>query len=55
MHRMMLLSLLMSLAGSAAAHDGHGIAGVHLHASDGFGFVLIALAAGGWWLWRGRR
>jgi hypothetical protein len=53
MHRMMLMS--MFLVGSAAAHDGHGVAGVHLHASDAFGFVLIAAVLGGWWLLRGRR
>jgi hypothetical protein len=55
MHRLMLLSLSMSVAAGAAAHDGHHMAGMHLHASDGFGFVLIAAVLGGWWLLRGRR
>ena len=31
------------LAGSAAAHDGHGVDGVHWHAWD-LGLVLLALA-----------
>jgi len=53
MHR---IALLMALtAGTASAHDGHGPIGTHLHASDAFGFVVLAVAvAAGLW-WRGRR
>jgi hypothetical protein len=39
----------------ATAHDGHGWTGAHLHASDLFGFTLIALAIGGLAWWRGRK
>jgi hypothetical protein len=53
MHRL-LLGLVLS--GTAAAHDGHGAAsGLHLHASDLFGLVLVAALIGGWCLLRGRR
>ena len=38
----------------AAAHDGHGLQGVHWHASDTVGFVVLAVvAAAALWLgWR---
>jgi hypothetical protein len=43
-------------ASTAFAHDGHGLAGSHWHASDSFGFMamvgLIALAV---WLSRGKK
>ncbi len=44
-----------SIAASAArAHDGHGAAGAHWHATDAWGFVLVgALVAAA--LWLGRR
>lgn len=42
------------LAGAAAAHEGHGLAGVHWHASDTWGFIVVAaLAALAIWLSRG--
>jgi hypothetical protein len=35
----------------AQAHDGHGVPGVsHWHASDAFGYVVLAMAIGlVWW------
>ncbi len=43
-------------SGWAAAHDGHGLAGAHLHASDLFGLLLTIGAAGaGLVWWRGRK
>ncbi len=52
-----LSTLALSLAsGWAAAHDGHGLAGAHLHASDVFGLMLALGAAGAGLLWwRGRK
>jgi Na+/proline symporter len=48
-----IVSLLA--AGVAAAHEGHGIAGPHWHASDLFGLGLaFAIWAGLFW-WKGRR
>jgi hypothetical protein len=32
-------------SGAAMAHDGHGLAGVHWHATDTWGFVCVALLA----------
>lgn len=42
-------------AGSAAAHEGHGFANPHWHASDLFGLLLVAAVAAGVWWWRGRK
>ena len=43
------------LAGAAAAHEGHGLAGAHWHASDTWGFIVVAaLAALAIWLSRGK-
>jgi hypothetical protein len=45
-------ALLFSAA--ACAHEGHGLAGTHWHATDAYGFVLVAaLAALAIWLSRG--
>lgn len=39
----------------ASAHDGHGASGLHWHASDALGFVLVTLVAAiALWLGRGR-
>ncbi|AEG94396.1 hypothetical protein [Ramlibacter tataouinensis] len=41
-------------AGAAFAHEGHGLAGDHWHATDSFGLLLVgALAALAVWLSRG--
>ena len=43
-----LVAVLMS-AGSAFAHEGHGLGGAHWHATDVLGFVAVAaLAAVAW-------
>jgi hypothetical protein len=38
----------------ALAHDGHGLGAQHWHASDAFGFALLAVALG-LVLWAARR
>jgi hypothetical protein len=44
-HMKFALTLITALtAASAQAHDGHGLWGAHWHASDGFGFVVLAFA-----------
>ena len=49
--RTTLACLALLLTTAASAHDGHGAAGTHLHATDVFG--LLALAAGAaWWISR---
>ncbi len=48
--RTILASLALATASAAAwAHDGHGASGTHLHATDVFGLLALALA-GAWWL-----
>jgi hypothetical protein len=42
-------------AGAAMAHDGHGWSGTHLHATDLFGFTVLAVAVAAAALWRGRK
>ncbi len=55
MTRTSIALLAVLSAGTAAAHEGHGFANPHWHASDLFGLLLVvALAAGAWW-WRGRK
>lgn len=39
----------------AFAHEGHGFANPHWHASDLFGLLLVAAVAAGVWWWRGRK
>ena len=47
---------LMLASGWAAAHEGHGPANPHFHASDLFGVMLaVGVAAAGYAWWRGRR
>ncbi len=49
-----LATLLAS--GWAAAHEGHGLANPHWHASDMFGLLLvIGVAGAGLMWWRGRK
>ncbi len=47
--------LLSLLSGAALAHGGHGFSGAHWHASDLFGPVVLAVAAGAGALWWSRR
>jgi uncharacterized membrane protein AbrB (regulator of aidB expression) len=42
MKRVLLISLLAPLA--VTAHDGHGAAGAHWHATDAWGFIALAIA-----------
>jgi hypothetical protein len=47
--RTILASLaLAAVSLTAHAHGGHGAAGTHLHATDVFGLLALALA-GAWW------
>jgi len=40
-------------APAARAHDGHGLPGAHWHASDVWGFVVMAALVGlAWWIGR---
>ena len=50
-----LLVTLINLSATATyAHNGHGLAGTHWHATDVLGFVAAALAVGvAVWLSRG--
>ena len=47
-------SVLASLPLWSAAHDGHGLQGVHWHATDSVGFMVLAVLAAAA-LWFGRR
>ena len=45
-----------AFAGTAFAHDGHGLPGAHWHATDTLGLLLVAALAVGaaaWWASRG--
>ncbi len=45
---------LVATGTSALAHDGHALAGAHWHATDAYGFAVVAvLAAAALWLSRG--
>ena len=47
--------LLSAWAAAASAHDGHGLAGSHWHATDTWGLLAVAtLAALALWLSRGK-
>ena len=51
-----LLTLSSLLAGASAdAHQGHGLAGAHWHATDAVGFIVGALAVAALVWWRGRK
>ncbi|WP_128002076.1 hypothetical protein [Piscinibacter defluvii] len=39
----------------ATAHEGHGLANPHWHASDLFGLLLVVAVAAGVLWWRGRK
>ena len=50
--RPILASLALATASvTALAHGGHGAEGTHLHATDVFGLLALALA-GAWWFHR---
>ena len=54
MKKISLATLLLAVSAGAFAHDGHGLAGSHWHATDTFGLLLVAGAAGlAWWFSRG--
>jgi len=43
-------------AGSAFAHEGHGLAGGHWHPTDAWGFMAaLAFVALAYWLSRGKK
>jgi hypothetical protein len=51
--KLIAIQAVITPATSIFAHDGHGLQGSHWHASDTFGFVILA-AAIGLTLWFGR-
>lgn len=54
--RALFATVAVSAAALAQAHEGHGLAGTHWHATDAWGFLLVAgLAAAAWWFGRGRK
>ena len=53
MHKL-LFCLPMFVNLSAFAHEGHGLEGVHGHATDALGFVLAALVVAAM-IWTGRK
>ena len=53
-HKLLLLTLINITATAAFAHNGHGLAGTHWHATDVLGFVAVAVMVGvAVWLSRG--
>jgi hypothetical protein len=42
-------------ASPALAHEGHGLAGGHWHATDAFGFVAVIAGVAAVMWWRGRK
>ena len=48
--KLIAVSLGITLANAAFAHEGHGLAGLHWHATDASGFVAVAgmIAAAIW-------
>jgi len=56
MRKILSTSSLAALAATGWAHDGHGLAGPHWHATDAFGLLLVGgLVALAIWLSRGGR
>ncbi len=52
--KLIAISAILNSADSAFSHDGHGLKGIHWHATDVWGFVaLAALVAAAIWLSRG--
>ena len=54
MNKLIAAGASLALPTFAMAHDGHGVSGLHWHASDTVGFVVLAIvAAASLWLgWR---
>ena len=54
MKKLIAAGATLALPMLAAAHDGHGMSGLHWHASDTVGFIVLAIvAAASLWLgWR---
>ena len=53
-HKLLSTTLISLTASTAFAHNGHGLAGTHWHATDVMGFVAAAVAVGvAVWLSRG--
>jgi hypothetical protein len=49
------LSALSLAAGSAAAHEGHGLEGAHWHATDAWGWLILGVGVALLvWMRRGR-
>jgi hypothetical protein len=55
MNRSLIAAVLLLASGWAAAHEGHGLAGAHWHASDLFGLAFALAAGAGMVWWRGRK
>lgn len=51
--KLIAIQAIITLTTSVFAHDGHSIEGSHWHASDTFGFLILAVAIG-FTLWFGR-
>ena len=50
-----VLATLLAAPSLVSAHEGHGLAGAHWHASDAWGYVVIAACvAAAWWASRGK-
>jgi len=47
--------MLAAASLTAHAHEGHGLAGAHWHATDVFGFLALLAVAGAVAWWRGRK
>ncbi len=52
--RNLAVGLLALLTTSAQAHDGHGLPGVHWHATDVLGFIGLAVVVAAA-IWLGRK
>jgi hypothetical protein len=42
--KLIAIQAVITLATSIFAHDGHRLSGSHWHASDAFGFIILAAA-----------
>ena len=44
-NQLSIAAALLGACAAAMAHEGHGLAGIHWHATDTLGFVCVALLA----------